>query len=160
MAQTTVIGGQPTRNNGACVLNGNSQDTSRVSENLTLATSAKFTHQNGLPVVSSANGTAKAVSAGTFAETEAGNYIIIGVSANLGGVATTAFNSSKKDVYSRGYHKLEGQKTGWLKTLTIDSTNGVSYTQSAKTLSFGTDNATLKRLTYMDGSPNPTSETL
>jgi hypothetical protein len=163
MATQTATGSGSTNNDTGRVLSGNPSGTRFVD--LTNAASATDNHKQGLPTESSTLGNTTGISGRAFSKTRAGQYIIRSFSTKVAGVTDTTFRSPghPSTAVAPSFAKIETVKTGKLTKSEWDSTAAesmtVNFTQSAKTVAMGTDQAAsrTKRLTFQSGSNTPTT---
>lgn len=165
MATTTAMGSGSTNNDTGRVVTGNPSGTRFV--NLAIADSATDNHKHGAPTVSATLGNQAGIAGRAFAKTRAGQYIIRGFSTKVAGVTDNTFRSPghPSTAVAPSFAKLETLKTGFLSasawTSVSEDLPAYTHTQSAKTMSAGTDNAAsrTKRLTYQTGSNTPVTTT-
>lgn len=165
MATQTAIGSGTTNNDTGRVVQGNPSGSRFV--NLSLASTASDNHKHGSATESSTLGNTTGISGRTFGKTRAGQYIIRGFSTKVAGVTDTTFRSPghPSTVGAVSFAKIETLKTGFLSASSWTSVSedlpAYTHTQSAKTMSGGTDNAAsrTKRLTYQTGSNTPVTTT-
>jgi hypothetical protein len=165
MASTHAVAATGTKNDTGRVVQGNPSGTRFV--NLSLANTASDNHKHGSPTVSATLGNTTGITGRTFGKTRAGQYIIRGFSTKVAGVTDTTFRSPghPATVGAVSFSKIETMKTGFLSasawTSVSEDLPAYTHTQSAKTMSGGTDNAAsrTKRLTYQTGSNTPVTTT-
>lgn len=165
MATQTAIGSGTTNNDTGRVMGGNPSGSKFVD--LAIADSATESEKNGSATESSTLGNTTGISGRTFGKTRAGQYIIRGFSTKVAGVTDTTFRSPghPSTVGAVSFSKIETLKTGFLSASSWTSVSedlpAYTHTQSAKTMSGGTDNAAsrTKRLTYQTGSNTPVTTT-
>jgi hypothetical protein len=162
MATTTALGSGTTNNDTGRVVQGN-PSSSRFT-NLSLATTASDSEKHGSPTQSSTLGNTVGISGRAFGKTRANQYIIQSFSTKIAGVTDTTFKSTAS-FQNPKFKKIETMKTGFLSASAWTSVSEdlpvYTHTQSAKTMSGGTDYAatTTKRLTYQTGSNTPVTTT-
>ena len=161
MASQKAISGNTQKNNGSTILQAGTVSSSTIN-GVTLEENTHANSNNNKPVVSANQGNTKPVSAGPIANMVEGNYLINQVPHKVAqqdsDVLVTMSDHIKVPV-----HKVETLKTGAL-TGYAWTKSGVTYTQSAKTLSFGTDNSVASTgddpgtITFRDGSTLPVNQ--
>lgn len=165
MASTYAVASTGTNNDTGRVVQGNPSGSKFV--NLSLADTASDSHKNGSPTVSSTLGNRAGISGRAFGKTRAGQYIIRSFSTKIAGVTDNTFRSPGRPstVGEVSFAKIETMKTGFLSASSWTSVSedlpAYTHTQSAKTMSGGTDEAAsrTKRLTYQTGSNTPVTTT-
>lgn len=166
MATTTAIGANPTRKNGAItVLQGGNVDANRVAENIALTSNSVQKNSNGNIYIASTTGNAKMYSGRAYGVVEASNYVIMTTPFNIAGVADTTLQKSST-FRNTEVNLVETVKISSLTDLAWDASGNqlpvYAFTRTNSTVTMGTDRAahgsTSRRLTYMQGKANPTSE--
>jgi hypothetical protein len=143
MASTHAVAATGTKNDTGRVIQGNPTGTRFV--NLSLVDTASDSQKHGSPTVSATLGNQAGISGRAFAKTRAGQYIIRGFSTKVAGVTDNTFRSPghPSTAVAPSFAKLETLKTGFLSASAWTSVSKdlptYTHTQSAKTMSAGTD---------------------
>lgn len=132
--------------NSATVFGAGNFTSGNITNDISLMESAyQQGRNNGLPIVSTNQGRAKALSAGTFAYQAANKWVMLAnsVTATLSGVSNTALASGAAQYWRRSIHYLTRPRTAYLAGLSWTATDlcGPLYvaTVNSTQLTMGTD---------------------